>query len=131
MNDSDIRKIKAHLVTSVQREISHRPPPPEQHRKIVVHLIQNFFNQLNITLPENTRDALLKDVYNELSGYGPLQSLLDSKDISEIMVVGPDLVFIERNGVLAETNVKFDDDAHVIRIGQEMPVTGEVEDTPK
>jgi pilus assembly protein CpaF len=51
-----------------------------------------------------------------LIGFGPIQTFLDDPGISEVMVNGPNLVFIEREGVLIETDVKFDNEAHVLRI---------------
>jgi pilus assembly protein CpaF len=49
-------------------------------------------------------------------GYGPIQSLLEDPETSEVMVCGPKQVYIERNGKLEDTTVSFDDDAHVLRI---------------
>jgi len=56
------------------------------------------------------------EVLNELVGLGPIQPLLDDPTITEVMVNGPYRVFIEQNGRVRETSVKFDDEAHVYRI---------------
>jgi len=46
--------------------------------------------------------------------YGPLEPLLHDRSVSEIMVNGPDQVFIERRGVLTRSEVRFDDENHVL-----------------
>ena len=55
-------------------------------------------------------------VMAELFGYGPIDRFLNQTDISEVMVNGPFIIFIERKGKLVETGHKFLDDAHVERM---------------
>ena len=52
---------------------------------------------------------------DEITGYGPLQPLLDDPDITEIMVNGPNKVYIEKKGLLERTNVVFDDNLHILK----------------
>jgi pilus assembly protein CpaF len=54
--------------------------------------------------------------YNEIIGYGPIQPLLDDPDVSEIMVNGPNKVFVEKKGKLTKTGITFDNDDHVMRV---------------
>ena len=63
-------------------------------------------------------DQVLELVKAELFAYGPLQRFIDAPDISEIMVNGPYIVFMEREGKMEESGHKFLDDAHVERIIQ-------------
>jgi len=55
-------------------------------------------------------------VMDEIFGFGPLEPLIRTDDISEIMVNGPYIVFVERKGRLVESGHKFLDDDHVERI---------------
>ena len=57
-----------------------------------------------------------RQVLDEVLGFGPLESLLSNPSISEIMVNGPQHIFIEQKGHLTETAVKFDDEAHLMRV---------------
>jgi pilus assembly protein CpaF len=59
---------------------------------------------------------ILDSISNEILGFGPMQSLLDDETCTEIMVNGHDQVYVERFGKLQQTDVVFDDDAHVMRI---------------
>ncbi|TAK31815.1 MAG: CpaF family protein [Chloroflexota bacterium] len=60
--------------------------------------------------------ALFQSVLDEVVGYGPLELALNDDSISEIMVNGPSLVYVERKGKLRETDLLFEDDAHVVDI---------------
>lgn len=71
-------------------------------------------------LPVNAREseALAKDARDELMGFGPIQALVDDDTVNDIVVNGPNKVFIERAGVLSTAPVRFVNDAHVIRVIQ-------------
>jgi len=55
-------------------------------------------------------------VIAEVVGYGPLQPLLEDPENSEIMVLGPSQVYVERQGLLLDTNITFEDETHLMRI---------------
>ncbi len=71
-------------------------------------------------LPVNQREteALARDARDELMGFGPIQSLIDDDSVADIVVNGPNKVFIERNGRLSTAPVRFVNDAHVVRVIQ-------------
>jgi len=62
------------------------------------------------------RKQIFDQVLNDLLGYGPIQSLLDDDEVTEIMVNGPKKIFVEKKGQLIKSNVTFDDDDHVMRV---------------
>ena len=62
------------------------------------------------------RDSLITDVLHEIFGLGPLEMLLSDPDISDILVNRYNQVYIEREGRLEETDIVFQDDAHLCRI---------------
>lgn len=68
--------------------------------------------------PLNTdeRERIIDELVDELMGFGPLEPLLADDSIADILVNTPDHVFVERAGVIEETNVKFKDNAHLMRI---------------
>ena len=51
-------------------------------------------------------------------GIGPIQSLLEDPDVSDILVNGPDTVYVERRGKLERTNIRFRDAKHVLNVAQ-------------
>ncbi|ACZ41935.1 type II secretion system protein E [Thermobaculum terrenum ATCC BAA-798] len=82
--------------------------------------LEGMFNEIlaeeNIQLPRPDRVRLFEAISAEILAFGPLEPLLQDETITEIMVNGPDHVWVERNGRLEETNVKFDNEEHVRRI---------------
>ncbi|MBE0466410.1 MAG: CpaF family protein [Candidatus Desulforudis sp.] len=67
-----------------------------------------------VFLNRNDRECVLREVTDEIVGYGPIDFLLHDPDVSEIMVNGPNQVYIERKGRLSKTDIKFRNDAHVL-----------------
>ena len=71
-------------------------------------------DQLPLSRAERTE--LLDQVVADILGFGPLEPLLKDDTITEILVNGPDQVYIERNGRLTESDIKFRDAQEVLRI---------------
>jgi len=69
---------------------------------------------LALTLPE--KDKLCKEIRDELMGYGPLEPLLHDDTVADILVNGCDKVYVEREGKLELTCVRFTDNAHLLKI---------------
>jgi pilus assembly protein CpaF len=67
-------------------------------------------------LTRNERRELVRQLTDDILGYGPLEPLLADDSVTEIMVNGPDRVYIERSGKIEHTSVRFVDDMHVMRI---------------
>lgn len=75
--------------------------------------MQQAYDDLDLSIPETAREKLFGQVKAELLGYGPIQPLLEDSSISEIRVYGSGQVYVERNGELQDTNLRFEDDEHV------------------
>ncbi len=67
-------------------------------------------------LSREDRDRLLNELTDDILGHGPIERLLGDESVTEIMVNGPYDVWVERQGRLHRTPVKFDDDSHLRRI---------------
>ncbi|MCG6984799.1 MAG: CpaF family protein [Thiocapsa sp.] len=70
------------------------------------------------TLPFNvpTRQRIVKEIQNEILGLGPLEGLLADPSISDILVNGPEQIYVERNGRLELSGACFDNDRHLMTI---------------
>ena len=62
------------------------------------------------------RERLIEEVGYEVFGLGPLEEFLKDSDISDILVNGPGAVYIEKQGRLSLTDVKFRDEAHLMKV---------------
>ncbi len=71
---------------------------------------------LETGLSREERERLNIEITDDILGYGPLERLLTDDSITEIMVNGPAEIWIERQGRLYETTVRFTDDSHLRRI---------------
>ena len=112
----DLEKVRVYLVNSLTRELENNPPPMHRRREFIVQKLEQVYEQTQLRLADTLRQQIFRDVLDDLLGYGPIQPLLDDPDITEVMVNGPHQVYTERKGKLTLTNVKFEDDDHVLRI---------------
>lgn len=80
--------------------------------KIMDSLIESKAPKISRT----ERSKLLKEIFNDVMGLGPLEVLLNDDDITEIMVNGPSQVYVERKGKLELSDVVFKDKTHVMNI---------------
>jgi pilus assembly protein CpaF len=67
-------------------------------------------------LSHEDRERLVREIADDVFGYGPLERLLGDPTISEIMVNGPDDIWVEREGRLSQTALRFSDEAQLRRI---------------
>ncbi len=112
----DLDKLKAYLIDSLTQELENNPIPIEQQRQVAFVMLEEVYTRTNLNLAQSLRDQLFRDVLDDLLGYGPIQSLLDEDSITEVMVNGPDDVYVERDGKLLKTNVRFKDESHILQV---------------
>ncbi|HXL43827.1 MAG TPA: CpaF family protein [Gaiellaceae bacterium] len=67
-------------------------------------------------LTREERRQLVREITDDILGYGPLEPLLRDDSVTEVMVNGSDRIYIERNGKIQQAGVTFVDDAHLLRI---------------
>jgi pilus assembly protein CpaF len=67
-------------------------------------------------LSRDDRAALVDAIADDTLGHGPVEKLLADPTVTEVMINGPDDVWVERDGRLSQTNVRFIDDSHLRRI---------------
>jgi len=114
--DANLLKLKEFLVNAISHEMQNQSSGNQQNRQAVRLLVLEAFEQAKVNLTTETRDRVVDSALADLIGYGPLEVLLPDPEISEIMVNGAKQVFVERNGELLETDVKFENDDHLLRI---------------
>ncbi len=85
---------------------------PEEIEKLIEEIVE----ENNSDMKRNDKSKVIKTVYDEITGLGPLEELLNDKDISEVMVNGPKQIYVEKRGKLTKSNVTFNDEEHVRRI---------------
>jgi pilus assembly protein CpaF len=88
----------------------------EYTRGQVLSVIQDLVANLKTPLSGRERERLSLEVLDEVFGLGPLEPLLQDPTVNDILVNGPKQVYVERMGVLEESNVMFKDNAHLMNI---------------
>jgi pilus assembly protein CpaF len=79
-------------------------------------LIEQLLQQESVPLNQRERTQLTQDILHETLGLGPLEPLLADQTINDILVNGYKQVFVERDGRLELTSVRFKDNAHLKKI---------------
>ena len=113
---TDLLKFKRYLIENVGRSMEGEQLVLGDRAEDIKQRLQEVYVQTKVNLPDDLRKQVFTDIIDELTGYGPIQPLLDDPDISEVMVNGPKKVFVEKNGRLTKSAVTFDDDDHVLRV---------------
>jgi pilus assembly protein CpaF len=85
-------------------------------RKQVEEQLHRALSQERLALGQAERQALVQSVFDDVLGYGPIDKLLRDSGINEVMINGPEAVYVERNGKMELTDVRFVDEGHLRRI---------------
>src|SRR5438552_1216842 len=88
----------------------------EYTRGQVLSVIQDLVSNLKTPLSGRERERLSLEVLDEVFGLGPLEPLLQDPTVNDILVNGPKQVYVERAGLLEESNIMFKDNAHLMNI---------------
>lgn len=114
----DLPRLKLWLAERIEASLANKVRLERSPK--VVQLIRDRFElacqHAKIDVPAEEEEKLFKEVLDEILGLGPLEPLLQDDDITEIMVNGPRLIYVERAGKVAPADVAFVDDDHVVRI---------------
>jgi len=96
---------------------------PEVLRAELEPIIHEVADQERVQLSARDQAQLAQELTDDMVGFGPLEPLLRDDSICDIMVNGPDTVFIEVGGKLQRSNVRFRDATHVAMVAQKMVAT--------
>jgi pilus assembly protein CpaF len=116
LSSADLLKLKTFVIESLTRELEVDNPPYSSREAFVMQKLDDIFARLGNKVPASIRQQLTQETKNEVLGYGPIQPLLDDDDVTEVMVNGPNKVYVEKKGQLQKTGVTFENDAHVLRV---------------
>src|SRR5688572_20080864 len=82
----------------------------------VLHAVTEQLALDRTPLTREERRRIVREITDDVLGYGPLEELLRDESVTEVMVNRHDLVFVEREGRIERTNITFLDNAHLLRI---------------
>ena len=88
----------------------------EQMKAEVTAAVEHLLQEETLAINENERKGLIVDIQHEVFGLGPLESLMADPAVSDILVNTYRQVYVERKGQLELTDVRFESDAHLLKI---------------
>lgn len=91
---------------------------PEAVREEISDVINEIISMQDVLVNAQEQKQIITDICNDILGLGPLEPLLARDDIADIMVNGHDKVYIETNGKMEITSIKFRDNAQLMNICQ-------------
>ncbi len=110
------QKIHNHLIDELGPVLYDRRLSEDEMRRKVQEHLQSALAIERAPLSAADKAQLIQDVSDDILGYGPIDRFLSDEDISEVMVNGPDSVFVERRGRIEKTTASFVDETHLRRI---------------
>jgi pilus assembly protein CpaF len=108
-------EIHRKLLERINLEAVHALPS-ERVRQEIRPSVARLVSEEKTPLSLAEKERLIEEVLDEVFGLGPLEPLLRDRNVSDILVTTPRLVYVERGGKLERTDIEFKDDAHLLRI---------------
>jgi pilus assembly protein CpaF len=90
--------------------------PTERVRSEIGRVVERLLDDERVPMTTHEQNVIVEEVLDEVLGLGPLEPLLKEPSISDILVNGPNKVYIERQGRLQLTGIKFKDNTHLLHI---------------
>ncbi len=85
-------------------------------REAMYKIVDDKVNDDEFLIPRMDREKVAIELFNDIMGYGPIEELVQNPSYSEIMVNGPDKIYVEDKGKLKLTDLKFRDEEHLMNI---------------
>ena len=114
------KEIHTHIIDEMpddlQRVISQSSADQKELRRLVEGMCADAIKDNPFAIPLGDRERLVEELISEILGLGPIEPLLKDPSVSEVMVNGPDSIYIERKGRLQKTDVRFRNTEHLMHI---------------
>src|SRR5829696_5560640 len=110
------QKIHHHLIDELGPVLYDKRLSEEDLRRRVHEQLHAALAQERAPLSAADKAQLIQDVSDDILGYGPIDRLLKDEDITEVMVNGPESVYVEKSGKVEKTTANFVDETHLRRI---------------
>ncbi|MFZ3581341.1 CpaF family protein [Loktanella sp. DJP18] len=110
-------KLELHKALLDNLNLSALENASESDLRTEINAITNeSLEEMGIVLNRDERSQLTQDLFFEVTGLGPLETLLKDDSVNDILVNGPRQIFVERAGKLELTDITFKDEKHLLRI---------------
>lgn len=117
--ENPLADLKTRLLKKFQAEPAVQDVNPirlKEARPQLERLLNTLLTAENVVLSRAEQQRLFESMIDDTFGFGPLAPLLEDTEVSEILVDGPDRVYVERRGKLVDVDIRFKDNAHLLEI---------------
>ncbi len=111
----ELETIKEKVLRALLALADETPPLGEHYEKLLRDLIAQAYKNTGGRLAAGTKKKLLAEVFEYATNYGPIEPFFGDPEVNEIMVNGPDQVFLEKSGTLHMLDDIFYDDEMQVR----------------
>jgi pilus assembly protein CpaF len=119
--DSRLAEIKLNVFNDLMATVDLGEFAKLDHKSVrdaISEIVSEIINMRNLTLSAAEQQMVITEICNDVLGLGPLEPLLARDDIADIMVNGCDKVYIETNGKIELTDIRFRDNQQLMNICQ-------------
>jgi Flp pilus assembly protein, ATPase CpaF len=109
-------KIQNRVIEELDIDFNDISEQNEELKEKINYIIMKHIEQESLNMTNAQKKKIKEELLDEIIGFGPITGLLADSDVTEIMVNGPNQVYIERSGKLVLTDAKFKNDNHVLHV---------------
>lgn len=109
-------KLHTELIEFINSDSSDEDISGSLKEDYITNAIESLVINKGASISRADRSKIVREVYNDVIGLGPLEPLLEDPDITEIMVNGPHNIYVERRGKIETSGITFKDNMHVMNI---------------
>ena len=96
------------ILRIIYDKVDMEPPVGERYEFLLRKIIDEAIEEYGKKLTETDREALADELFAYVASYGPIEQYFTDPHVSEIMVNGPEQIFVERNGQMNLTDLRFE-----------------------
>jgi pilus assembly protein CpaF len=116
------KELKREIRVETGMKFGRDMPSPAEVKTVARQVLEAKLKQKRLPLEAEAKESLVNAICDDLLGFGPLESLLRDNTITEIMINGPDRIFIERSGHKILSEIQLDDEGHLRSVLEKMLV---------
>lgn len=109
-------RIQAQVINDLDIDFNEISEQNESLKQELKAIITKHIEKESLNMTPVQKKRILEDLLDEIIGFGPITSLLQDSGVTEIMVNGPENIYIEVKGKLVKTDIHFKDDNHVMHV---------------
>jgi pilus assembly protein CpaF len=110
------QRVHNKVISELGPVLTDQSIPLVEMRRLITESLHNSLSEESTVLSASERAELVRDVSDDVLGYGPIDRLLHDEDVTEVMCNGPKDIYVERAGRLQKSGVEFTDEVHLRRV---------------